>query len=535
MSSKPNLKNDIIAGVVVSLVAIPLCLGIALSSGMPPFAGMISGILGGIVIGCISRSQLSVSGPAAGLITIVATGITDIGINGVLLAVFLAGLFQIGLSLLKAGGIAYYFPSSVIEGMLAAIGITIILKNIPTLLGFPEALSDEETGFQFYQRILSDVSEHVNEIALGTGIVALICMVLWDKYKPKILKTIPGALIAVIVGLVSYFIFQKTNTSFEGSELVQLPVVESFNSFTQLFLFPNFGLIANPKIWVLALTIGMVASIETLLTIEATDKIDPLRRVTPTNRELFAQGIGNSLSGLIGGLPITSVIVRSKAGLVAGGRTKTTTIVHGIILLLGVLFIAKFLNMIPLASLAAILVVTGYKLCNPALFKHVFSLSKHQWIPFVITVLAILLTDLLKGVGIGMLVAVYFILRGNMKSCYTMYITHVDNQKYIHLILSEEISFLKKSTIIKTLSRIKNNSNIIIDAEKTVYIDFDVLELIREFKAETAPRKNINLKLINFKDVYEIPNNGDGVNLSVANTRSVKLENKNIDNLDTIK
>lgn len=531
--NKTNLKSDITAGIVVSLVAIPLCLGIALSSGMSPFSGMISGIIGGIVIGVLSKSQLSVSGPAAGLITIIATGIADIGVHGILLAIFMAGLFQICLSFLKAGGIAYYFPSSVIEGMLAAIGITIILKNLPTLLGFPEALP-KESELEFYQRILSDTSNYINGVAFVTGLVALTGMVLWDKFKPKTVKAFPGAMVAVIIGFISYFIFKGQPSSFSNKELVQLPIVEDFHSFIQLFSFPNFGLILDSKVWVLAITIGMVASIETLLTIEATDKIDPLRRVTPTNRELFAQGIGNSLSGLIGGLPITSVIVRSKAGLDAGGRTKTTTIVHGIILLLGVLFIARFLNMIPLASLAAILVVTGYKLCNPTLFKHIFSLSKHQWIPFIVTVIAILFTDLLKGVGIGMLVAIYFILRGTMKSCYTIYHTTIDGIKYIHLVLSDEVSFLKKATIIKTLSRIQESSNIIIDAEKTVYIDFDILELIREFKTDIAPRKNIDIKLINFKDVYKIENNTDGVNLNSENIQSVKLRNENLKNSEVI-
>lgn len=530
---KTNLKSDIIAGIVVSLIAIPLCLGIALSSGMSPFAGMISGIIGGIVIGTLSRAQLSVSGPAAGLITIISTGITDIGINGVLLAIFIAGLFQICLSLLRAGGIAYFFPSSVIEGMLAAIGITIIFKNLPTLLGFSEPIF-KESGIEYYHRILSDITQYVNIMALVTGLLALICMILWDKLKPTKLKTFPGAMIAVFIGFICYFIFKEQNFPFNNKELVQLPIIDSFASFTHLFAFPKFELIFNINVWILAVTIGLVASIETLLTIEATDKIDPLRRITPTNRELFAQGIGNSISGLIGGLPITSVIVRSKAGLDAGGRTKTTTIVHGFILLLGVLFLAKFLNMIPLASLSAILVVTGYKLCTPSLFKHVFSLSKHQWIPFIITVISILYTDLLKGVGIGMLVAIYFILRGNMKSCYTIYNTTIDGVKYIHLVLSDEISFLKKATIIKTLSRIKKGSNVIIDAEKTIYIDFDVLELIREFKKETAPMKNINVKLINFKDVYKIENNKDGVNLNSENIQSIKLNNENFKNFDAI-
>ncbi len=502
--SKPNLKSDIIAGVVVSLVAIPLCLGIAKASNMSPFAGMIAGIIGGLIIGSVSKSNLSVSGPAAGLITIVAAGVADLGISGVLLAIIIGGLFQICLYFLKAGSIAYYFPSSVIEGMLAAIGMTIILKNLPTLLGI-SGISGNEAPVYFIQRVIGHLDEHVNIIALGVGITALLAMVLWDKFKPKALKVFPGALMAVIVGIAGYLLFQSSgDKSFTSKELVELPVIDSFYSFTNLFVLPDFGKILDSKIWVLGITIGLVASIETLLTIEATDKIDPLRRTTPTNRELLAQGIGNSLSGLIGGLPITSVIVRSKANIDAGGRTQRATITHGIILLLGALLIPRLLNMIPLASLAAILVVTGYKLANPALFKKVFKLSKHQWIPFIITVVAILYTDLLKGVGVGMLAAVYFILRGNMKSCYDLYYETKDGNYFYHIKLSQEVSFLKKATIIKTLARIPENSHVVINAQRTVYIDFDILELIKEFKVERAPYKNIKLDLINFKDSYDI-------------------------------
>lgn len=502
---KKYLKADITGGLVVSLVAIPLCLGIAVSSGMSPISGMIAGIIGGIIIGSLSKAQLSVSGPAAGLITIIATGVQDLGIHGVLLAIFIAGLFQIVLSIIRAGTIAYYFPSSVIEGMLAAIGITIIFKNIPVTFGFAPVNKGEAT-IEFFGRIFSDYQNNINMIALGTGVVSVIAMVLWDKIKPKALKPVPGAVIAVIIGFVSYFIFHGSGGNvFKTENLVQLPVLDSFSDFSSLIILPEFGLITNSNVWILALSIGMVASIETLLTIEATDKLDPMKRVTPTNRELFAQGIGNSISGLLGGLPITSVIVRSKANMDAGGRTKTATIVHGVILLLGTLFIAKYLNMIPLASLSAILIVTGFKLCDPKMFKHVFSLSKHQWIPFIVTIIAILSLDLLKGVGIGMLVGVYFILRGNMKSCYTFHHESKSGENFLVIQLSEELSFLKKAFIIKTLARIKRNSNVIIDAKNTVYIDFDVLEIIREFKRETAPQKNINLKLLNFKDEYNIP------------------------------
>jgi carbonic anhydrase len=502
---KTNFKSDVISGAVVSLIAIPLCLGIAKASGMPPFSGMIAGIIGGLIIGSISKSPLSVSGPAAGLITIVAAGISDMGIGGVLLACIIGGLFQISLYFFRAGGIAYYFPSRVIEGMLVAIGITIVLKNLPALLGFPEIMNNEPPVY-YLQKVIGNMEDQINITALGTGVASLLAMIVWDKFKPKAVKIFPGALIAVIVGIVGYSLSQTTQTleSFSPKELVELPVIEDFSSFTHLFIFPDLGKILDSKVWVLGTTIGLVASIETLLTIEATDKIDPLRRVTPTNRELLAQGIGNSLSGLLGGLPITSVIVRSKANIDAGGKTKTATITHGIILLLGALFIPQLLNMIPLSSLAAILVVTGYKLANPFLIKKEFSLSKHQWIPFFITIIAVLYTDLLKGVGMGMLAAIYFILRGNTKSCYDLYYEIRDGKPFYHIELSQEISFLKKATMIKTLSRIPKNSQVIIDAKKTIYIDFDILELIKEFKNVTAPFKNIELELINFKEAYRI-------------------------------
>ncbi|MDR3287663.1 MAG: hypothetical protein LBT27_09505 [Prevotellaceae bacterium] len=512
MSSKYQyFKTDIIAGLVVALVAIPLCLGIAAASGASLFSGMISGIIGGIVIGTLSRSGLSVSGPAAGLITIVATSIASFGFPTVALAILIAGIFQILLGIVKAGGIAYYIPSTVIEGMLTAIGITIVLTNLPTMLGLAKIPTPHGLmgyGFYIWAMITNLVQGGANHIALGIGVLALAVLIFWGKIKVKSLKLIPGAVMAVIVGLVGYVVFQRHDTVvFNPAELVQLPIISEAKSFHDVINFPDFSQILNPNVWVLAFTITMVASVETLLTIGATDKIDPLKRITPTNRELFAQGVGNALSGLFGGLPITSVIVRSRAGLDAGGRTKMTTITHGTLLFLGVLLIPKFLNTIPMACLGAILALTGYNLCNPAFFIKKLRQSKHQWIPFVATILAILEFDLLRGVAIGIMVAIYFILRGNMKFCYTVSRVTIDEKEYIYLMMSEEVSFLKKATIMKTLSRLKKNSNVIMDAQHTVYIDFDVLEIIREFAEETAPQKHINLKLINFKEAYEIPTN----------------------------
>ena len=508
------LKSDILSGLVVFLISVPLCLGIALASGAPLFSGMISGIIGGIVVGSISKSPLSVSGPAAGLTAIVLSGISTIGsFEGFLLAGILAGIFQVILGIVKAGTIGYYFPSNVINGMLTAIGIIIILKQLPHLFGYDaESLSDG-TLSPNESHITATIEQVLNGIQPGiviTSIVSLLVMVLWDKYKPEKLKLVPGAGLAVLTGVLVNFIFIYTASKgliIESTHLVNLPIPEDFASFLGQFATPDFSYIVNKDIWILALTIGVVASLETLLTIEATDKIDPEKRFTDSNRELLAQGTGNIISGLIGGIPITSVIVRSSANMNAGAKSKLSTIVHGILLLVGAMLIPAILNYIPLASLAVILVVTGYKLCKPSVFMSFFKMNKYRWFPFIATVVAIVFTDLLVGVAIGMAIAVGAILIGNLKNTYHLHQGQLEGVNMIRIELSQEVSFLNKAALTMTLDRLPNDCTVVIDATKTFYIDFDVLEMIREFEQIKAPTKNIKAVLTGFKEEYDVVNN----------------------------
>ncbi len=508
------LKSDILSGLVVFLISVPLCLGIALASGAPLFSGMIAGILGGIVVGSISKSPLSVSGPAAGLTAIVLSGIATIGsFEGFLLAVILAGILQVILGMLKAGTIGYYFPSNVINGMLTAIGIIIIIKQLPHLFGYDaEALSDGTLNANeaHFITTIESVLISIQPGIVVTSLLSLLVMILWDKYKPGNLKLVPGAGLAVLTGVLINFIFIKTGlTEFiiEPSHLVNLPIPENFNSFVAQFTTPDFSQILNRDVWIIALTIGIVASLETLLTIEATDKLDPRKRFTDSNRELLAQGTGNILSGLIGGMPITSVIVRSSANLNAGAQSKLSTIVHGILLLIGAMLIPRILNYIPLASLAVILVVTGYKLCKPSVFMAFFRMNKYRWFPFIATVVAIVFTDLLVGVAIGMVIAVGAILIGNLKNTYYLHQDQLEGRNLIRIELSQEVSFLNKAALTMTLDRIPPDSTVIIDATKTFYIDYDVLEMIREYETIKAPANNIKAVLTGFKEEYEIVNN----------------------------
>ena len=509
-----NFKADLIAGIVVFFVAVPLCLGIALASGVPLFSGIIAGVIGGIVIGFLSQSQVSVSGPAAGLVAIVLAGITSIGsLEGFFLAVVLAGVIQLVLSLLKAGGIAYFFPSNVIKGMLTAIGIIIIMKQIPHFVGYDK---DYEGDFAFWEasgsNSFSSLLSSFDFLHWGVtlaGLVSLVGMVLWDNYKPTPLKVIPGAIVAVVLGLLMNVIFIALNVQgliIMPEHLVQLPVFESFADVKSTLILPDFTQISNAAVWTVAITIGLVASIETLLTIEATDKIDPYRRVTPTNRELFAQGTGNIISGLLGGLPITSVIVRSSANINSGGRTKIASIFHGILLFIGALFLSQFLNYIPLTSLAAILLVTGYKLANPATFKTMFKKSYYQWVPFVVAVVAIVLTDLLTGIFIGIGFSILGIIITNIRNTSFVKREKINNQNYLKIELAQEVSFLNKATVLLLLDKLEEESKVLIDASKTVYIDDDVIEIIQEFVTIKAPDKNIEVKLTGFKEHYGLEN-----------------------------
>lgn len=521
-----TLKYDLPASIVVFLVALPLCLGIALASGAPFFSGIISGIIGGVVIGSLSSSKLSVSGPAAGLAALVLAAITNIGdFRLFLCAVLIAGILQVLMGVARLGGIANYFPSSVIKGMLTSIGILIIAKQIPHAFGYDKDEKGNLTElFPFGNEDLHELLQPLHHIDIGVTLIcitSIIIMLVWEKpFIKQRFKFVPGALVAVIVSVVLNEIFKASGSFLYANEdhLVQIKTASSASEFFTFFTFPDFAGFSDSKVITTGFMIAIIASLETLLSIEAVDNMDPERNVTNTNRELMAQGIGNAVAGLIGGLPVTSVIVRSSANLNAGAKSKLSAIIHGLLLLVSIILIPTLLNKIPLSSLAAILLLTGYKLCKFSVFKQVFKNGKYQYIPFMVTILTILCIDLfglykpLKGEGlligviVGLVAAMGAILHGNLKNSYYFHKDkhHVDDIIRIHL--SEEVSFLNKASIRETLDHIPQNSTIIIDASRTQYIDFDVLELIKEFRDIKAPLKNIICKIEGFREVYKINN-----------------------------
>lgn len=508
-----HIKSDFASGLVVFLVALPLCLGIAMASNAPLLSGIISGIIGGIVVGFLSTSHVSVSGPAAGLTAIVITSISDLGAFDVfLLAVVLSGLMQVVLGFIKAGTISNYFPTNVIEGMLAGIGIIIFLKQIPHAVGF-DIVSEGDTSFWESDgnvlTTLLNALQHINFGAIIITFTSLFILIFWEKVRfTKKLKIIPPALLAVISGILinEFFIRIGSHLMITKEHLVPLPVPESFQDFKSMIIFPNFSEILNQKVWIVAITITIVASIETLLCIEASDRLDDQKRFTNTNNELKAQGIGNILSGLIGGLPMTSVVVRSSANINAGAKTKMSTMIHGFLLLFSLLFLANFLNKIPFATLAAVLLLIGFKLANPAVFLHFYSKGKYQFLPFIITVLAVVWLDLLMGVALGMLVSFLFVLKGNLKRAYYFRKEAYKDGDIIHIDLAQEVSFLNKAAIKCTLNTLPKKSTVVINASDTVYISHDVLDLIREFKEIKSKDLKIDVKLVGFKDAYDLGN-----------------------------
>ncbi|MFL5746295.1 MAG: SulP family inorganic anion transporter [Niastella sp.] len=494
------LRYDFPSSVVVFLVALPLCLGIALGSGAPLFSGIIAGMVGGIVIGALSGSQLSVSGPAAGLTAIVVVAIGKLQVyEAFLLAVVLGGVFQIILGSLKAGILGDYIPSSVIKGMLAAIGLILILKQFPHMVGYDKDYPGDEafsqtSGDNTFSALFGSL-RHLLPGALMIGVVSLALMIVWEKYiapKARILKLVPGPLVVVLIAVAINETLRSVAPEMviKESHLVKIPVADSFNGFISFFTFPDFSHILNPVVWTTAITIAIVASLETLLNIEASDDLDPYQRVTPTNRELMAQGAGNMLSGLIGGLPITSVVVRTSANINGGAKTKMSTIFHGILLLLSVAFIPAVLNLIPLSALAAILIFTGYKLAKPSLFLKFYKKGWDQFLPFVLTVAAILLTDLLKGILIGCVVGLFFVIRSNFKSAVLVV---SDANKYLFR-LRKDVSFLNKPIIKNRLEQVPENSSVLIDATRADFIDKDIVEVIEDF-LKHAPLKGITVEL----------------------------------------
>jgi MFS superfamily sulfate permease-like transporter len=507
-----NLKYDLPAGLVVFLIALPLCLGIALASGAPLFSGMIAGIVGGVVIGFLSGSHTSVSGPAAGLTAVVLVSIQQLGTFEVfLVAVVLAGLFQLALGFARAGMIANYFPSNVIKGMLTGIGIIIILKQIPHALGYDK---DAEGDFAFFEAggsntfltIWDTLTLYIHPGATVVALISIGIMLLWEKPAVKsTLGVVPGALVAVVVSvLVNQGLLSLGDPwAIRPEHLVSIPVASDAAAFLAQFTLPDFSQIMNPKVFSVAFTICIVASIETLLCLEAVDKIDPFLRTSDPNRELRAQGIGNMVSGLLGGLPLTSVIVRSSANVNANARTKTSAILHGLLLLVCAALIPAILNLIPLAALAAVLILTGYKLAKISVFKEMWGNGKYQWWPFIITVVAVVFTDLLTGVGIGLAASAFAILRGNLKNAYFFQKKEYHAGDLITIKLSQEVSFLNKAAIKLTLDHLPENSKVLIDATDSAYIDFDVLESIREFAKEKAQKNGIELTLKGFRDKYK--------------------------------
>jgi MFS superfamily sulfate permease-like transporter len=506
-ANEMKYSKDIMSGMVVFLVALPLCLGIAVASGAPPFAGIIAGIIGGIVVGAVSGSPISVSGPAAGLTSIVMAGIDSLPSYEVfLVAVFLSGLFQIIFGLVKGGFFAGFFPSSVIHGMMAAIGAILILKQIPHALGYDKDPEGDESFLQLDgENTLSELIkmlDYVDPIATSICALGILILVIWNNKKISnhpILGFIPGPLLVVGLGILVNEIM-KTNapeSAITGDHMVQLPVLKNPLDITKEFRYPDFAnAINNSQAWLLAFTIAVVASIESLLSLEASDRLDPLNRISPPNRELIAQGTGNTLSGLIGGLPVTAVIVRSSANATAGARTKVSTIIHGLLLLISVLFLAKYMNLIPKSALAAVLLTIGYKLTSISTFKKIHSHGKSQFRPFLITFLAILFTNLLIGIFIGLLVGLYFVLKSNSR-----HVIHLANHGDNYLLtFNKDVSFLNKPIIREKLDEVPEGSKLIIDGTKARFIDHDVLEELELFKAK-AKSKFIQVEFKNMRSL----------------------------------
>jgi len=499
-----NLKYDLPASIVVFLVAVPLCLGIALASGAPLFSGIIAGIVGGIVVTAFSGSPLGVSGPAAGLAAIVLTAIPSLGgFEIFLLAVVIAGAIQFILGLLQAGIIGHYFPSSVIKGMLAGIGLIIILKQIPHAFGYDK---DPEGEMAFAQpdgqNTFSELFNILDYITPGAALIAfssLLILILWEKpfiKKLAISQWVQGPLVVVAGGVLYSLLVPSGHSLALGTEhLVSLPVAESFEGFLSQFSFPDFSHWNNPAVYVTAMTLAVVASLETLLSVEAADKLDPQKRITPTNRELRAQGIGNMVSGMIGGLPVTQVIVRSSANIQSGGRTKTSAFLHGVLILLCVLSIPLILNMIPLAVLAAILLMVGYKLAKPSMAKQMYKKGRAEFVPFIVTVVGIVLTDLLVGRGLGMAFALFFILYRNFKMPFFFNADKYEPGMPIELRLAENVSFLNKGSILRSLSKIPDDSHVIIDGTMCQRIHPDVVEIIEDFE-QNALTRNIKVEVL---------------------------------------
>jgi carbonic anhydrase/SulP family sulfate permease len=525
--SSSNVRSDLIAGLVVFLAALPLCLGVASASGAPYFAGVLAGIVGGIVVGVLSGSHTSVSGPSPGLSAIVAAQLIALGsFEGFLLAVVVAGLVQIVLGLARAGFVAAFFPSSVIKGLLAAIGLLLILKQTPHLLGWD---ADPEGEMSFYQpdheNTFSDLWKMLFRIqpgAAAVGLGSLAILIAWERWKLLKKVPVPAPLVVVLFGLVGNLLLQRVGGSWviQSPHLVQVPVATTLSEFFRFLTSPDFSQWANPAVYKAGLTIAAVASLETLLNLEAVDKIDPYQRSSPPSRELWVQGIGNVTCGLIGGLPISSAIVRSSVNVNAGAKTKLSTIVHGVLLLSCVLLIPSWLNSIPLSCLAAILLVTGTKLARPSLFKQMWSEGRYQFLPFVLTVVAIVFTDLLTGVLIGLAVGLGFILISNLRQPIRRFEEKHLGGEVLHVELANQVSFLNRAALSRVFDDVPPGGHVLLDAVDTDYIDPDILDLIRDFREKTAPARGIEVSVVGFREQYQIEDRVQYVDYSTRELQS---------------
>ncbi len=513
-----NLKYDVPAGIAVFLISIPLSLGIALASGAPLFSGLIAGIISGLVVAPLSGSALGISGPTAGLAIIVLSAIEKLGFNGFLLALFLAGVLQIVMGLSKAGVIAYYFPSSVINGMLSGIGLILFLKQIPHAMGYDRDYEGDTAFFQTdsYSSFseLANMLEFTNPTAIIIALISLAILILWEQpfmKRQRFFQMFQGVLAAILGGVLinqslQYF---YPELALGGNHLVMLPVLQQPSDLWSHLHYPDFSRLGIPAIYLTALTLAVVASLETLLSLEAVDKMDPDKRVTSANRELIVQGIGNVCSGLLGGLPLAQVIVRSSINIQSGAKSKASGIIYGLLLLVAVIFIPNLLNKIPLASLASVLLLVGYKLIRPKAFKIMYKAGMYHFIPFCVTILGMVFTDLLIGLAIGLITALFSILLENYKSAFYLNESHIGNKTILRL--SEHVSFLNKANIQQTFEQLPDYSEVVIDATRSKYIDYDVFEIIENFKIE-AQRKHIRLTVENLR--------GYGVLEPVENARA---------------
>ena len=512
-----KIKFDLPSSVVVFLVALPLCLGVALASGAPMLSGVIAGVIGGVIVGLLSESHTSVSGPAAGLAAVILTAIGTLGsFDLLLMAGVIAGSIQLVSGIFKLGFIADYIPSNVIKGLLAAIGIILILKQIPHRFGYDaDVVNDFSFNQQDGENTFSELINVINHFSGGAIIVSLISLVVliyWDKTPLKKYNFLPASLFVVMSGILINLVFQRfiPTLYIEQSHLVNIPKI---NGVLSLITTPNFAGISNPQVWIVGFTIAIVASLETLLNLEAVENIDPHKRKASPNKELVAQGIGNIFSGLVGGIPITSVIVRSSVNINAGAATKMSAILHGLLLFVSVLFISPYLNLIPIASLAAILLVTGYKLAKVSLFKEMYRKGLNQFIPFIATILAIVFTDLLIGILIGLAVSIFYLMKSNFKNPFKIEKEVLAFGETIRMELPNQVSFLNKASIKDTLWSIPEGSKLIIDANYCDYIDNDVLEIIEDFKSTVSKEKNIKLNIVGLKTMYQLDDHIQFVNV----------------------